>query len=57
MARDKDSLDARVLDIDAESVVERICSRIREILSQKLSRRGLVVAIWGGIDSSAYTAA
>jgi NAD+ synthase len=56
MARDNGGLDARVLDIDEESVVERICSRVREILSQDLSRRGLVVAISGGIDSSVCAA-
>ncbi len=47
-----DILDPHVLDIDGDAVVERICSRIREILSRDLSRRGLVVAISGGIDSS-----
>jgi NAD+ synthase len=45
-------LDASVLKIDGDAVVENICRRIREILSRDLSRRGLVVAMSGGIDSS-----
>ncbi len=47
-----DILDPHVLDIDGDAVAERICGRIREVLSRDLSRRGLVVAISGGIDSS-----
>jgi len=53
---DNGSLDASVLDIDAAKVVEHACSRLREILSRELSRRGLVVAISGGIDSSVCAA-
>ena len=44
-----------VLNIDAEQEVDRICSRLREILSKQLKRRGLVVALSGGIDSSVTT--
>jgi NAD+ synthase len=36
--------------------VEKICARIREIVSKTLRKRGLVVAISGGIDSSVSTA-
>ncbi|PZQ33146.1 MAG: NAD(+) synthase [Stenotrophomonas acidaminiphila] len=46
------SLDWNVLDIDYAQEADRICSRIREITARQLHRRGLVVAISGGIDSS-----
>jgi NAD+ synthase len=45
-----------VLKLDAEKEVEKISSRIRELLSKKLKRRGLVVGLSGGIDSSVTTA-
>jgi len=41
-----------VLALDCDREIERITSRLREILARDLSRRGLVVAISGGIDSS-----
>jgi NAD+ synthase len=44
------------LDIDYEQEAERICARLRETVAQSLRRRGLVVAISGGIDSSACAA-
>lgn len=44
------------LEINAPQEVEHICARIREILSRDLKRRGLVVAISGGIDSSVCAA-
>jgi len=44
-----------ILRIDAEKEVERICVRLREILTKQLKRRGLVVALSGGIDSSVTT--
>ncbi len=40
------------LDIDAEAEIERICRRTREILAKVLKRRGLVVAVSGGVDSA-----
>jgi NAD+ synthase len=43
---------ASVLDIDFEQEANRIASRLRDIVSHTLHRRGLVVAISGGIDSS-----
>ncbi len=43
---------AEVLEIDAEREIERITSGLRNILSTQLKRRGLVVALSGGIDSS-----
>jgi NAD+ synthase len=45
-----------VLDLDLAAEVSRITGRLREILSRELSRRGLVVAMSGGIDSSVSAA-
>lgn len=45
-----------VLNIDGDEVIETITSRMREILSKDLHRRGLVIAISGGIDSSVSAA-
>jgi len=45
-----------VLDLDLGAEAERIARRLREILSRDLSRRGLVVAMSGGIDSSVCAA-
>lgn len=49
-------LSMRSLDIDMDAEVKKISQRLREILSGTLRRRGLVVAISGGIDSSVSTA-
>ena len=46
------TLDAKVLDLDLEQEATRIASRLRDITAKTLHRRGLVVAISGGIDSS-----
>jgi NAD+ synthase len=40
------------LHIDCPAETEKICSRLRDILAKTLKRRGLVVAVSGGIDSS-----
>jgi NAD+ synthase len=45
-------LDWNVLDLDYEQEADRIAQRLREIVGRTLHRRGLVVAISGGIDSS-----
>jgi len=54
------SADARlgpaVLELDCEREIERIAARLRELLASELSRRGLVVAISGGIDSAVSAA-
>jgi len=50
------NLDANVLDMDNDAVVDRICVRLREILSKDVGRRGFVVAMSGGIDSSVSSA-
>ena len=41
-----------MFDIDAARETERIAERLRTILGQDLKRRGLVVAMSGGVDSS-----
>jgi len=49
-------MDKHVLDIDAANEVEKITTRIRELLQKELKRRGLVVAISGGVDSAVSAA-
>ena len=44
------------LDIEADQEVENICSEIRNVLRSKLKKRGLVVAISGGVDSGVSAA-
>lgn len=46
----------QVLELDLAAEADRIARRLREILSRDLSRRGLVVAMSGGIDSSVCAA-
>jgi NAD+ synthase len=48
--------DARVLELDYDRTVDEICRRMREILARDLSRRGFVIAMSGGIDSSVCAA-
>lgn len=50
------TLDWNVLDLDYAAEADRIAARLREVLARDLHRRGLVVAISGGIDSSASVA-
>lgn len=38
--------------IDPEAEVERICKKMRHLLGRVLKRRGLVVGVSGGVDSS-----
>jgi NAD+ synthase len=49
-------LDASVLQMDNDRVIETICARLRAILSKDVGRRGFVVAMSGGIDSSVSSA-
>jgi len=49
-------MDKQVLDIDEAAEVEKIAARIRELLQKELKRRGLVVAISGGVDSAVSAA-
>jgi NAD+ synthase len=45
-----------VLKFDMDAEVDRVGARLREILRKDLNRRGLVVAMSGGIDSSVCSA-
>jgi len=45
-----------VLTIDPEKEVEKITKQLRSFLTNQLKRRGLIVALSGGIDSSVTTA-
>lgn len=45
-----------VLRLDPEREVGRICARVRELMLTQVKRRGLVVALSGGIDSSVTAA-
>lgn len=56
MSSTQQALDDRVLQIDGDEAIERIGGRMREILSRQLSRRGFVIAMSGGIDSSVCAA-
>jgi NAD+ synthase len=56
MMSDSKPLDRSVLDINAAATIEQVSARLRAVLSRELSRRGLVVAISGGIDSSVCAA-
>lgn len=46
----------RALELDHDREVERITTRLRSVLRAHLRRRGLVVAMSGGIDSSVSAA-
>jgi NAD+ synthase len=50
------TLSLQVLELDCATEAARIARRLREILARELSRRGLVVAISGGIDSAVSAA-
>jgi NAD+ synthase len=49
-------LGPQCLDLDNDAELKRISAWIPQVLTQKLRRRGLVVAISGGIDSSVCAA-
>jgi NAD+ synthase len=46
------TVSADVLRIDPARETERIAARVRDIVYQQLKRKGIVVAVSGGIDSS-----
>lgn len=52
----KTEIAQQILNFDMDAEVAKITQGIREILSKKLHRRGLVVAMSGGIDSSVSSA-
>ena len=50
------ALHPRILKLDEAREIERICAGLRTITARTLRKRGLVVAISGGIDSSVCAA-
>lgn len=52
MSERREPLSWQVLELDLEAEAARIAARLREIVANTLRKRGLVVAISGGIDSS-----
>lgn len=52
----KTEIAQQILSFDMDAEVAKITAGIREILSKKVHRRGLVVAMSGGIDSSVSAA-
>jgi NAD+ synthase len=48
----KTNFSAAVLQLDLQQEADAICDRLKDFLINPLKRRGLVVAISGGIDSS-----
>ena len=43
-----------VLDLDCENETKRIVARLKEVVMNRFRRRGGVVALSGGVDSSRY---
>ena len=56
MSNRVDNLLANYVKLDYQAEIDKISSRIRAMLRESLHRRGLVVAISGGIDSSVCAA-
>lgn len=52
----REKFTAEVLDFDKEKEVHKICTTMRNIMATKLHKRGAVVAVSGGIDSSVCAA-
>src|SRR3546814_16877297 len=50
------TLDPSVLDLDYAAEADRIAQRLRHIVARDLHRRGLVVAISGGLNSTTCAA-
>ena len=50
------NLDRSVLDLDCAAEAQRIADRLREATARELHKRGLVVAISGGVDSAVCAA-
>lgn len=49
-------LNSAVLDIDPQAAADNICQRLLDIVGKALRRRGVVVALSGGVDSSVCAA-
>ncbi|MBH1985998.1 MAG: NAD(+) synthase [Burkholderiales bacterium] len=56
MRKDIDALIDQLLPFDRDAEITRTTEKIRELMRQHLRRRGLVVAMSGGIDSSVCAA-
>nr|CAD6603518.1 NAD(+) synthase [Rhizobium sp. TCK] len=56
IARQDAAFSAASLRLDAEAEMERICAWIRETVLKDLRKRGVVLGLSGGIDSSVTTA-
>ncbi|MDD2583257.1 MAG: NAD(+) synthase [Desulfuromonadaceae bacterium] len=54
--QNKQSFSKQALNLDPAREVEKICGGLRELLAHQLKRRGLVVGLSGGIDSSVTAA-
>jgi len=52
----KNQFSKDILRIDLEKEVDKICGQLRRLLSKKFKRRGYVVGLSGGIDSSVTAA-
>lgn len=50
------TLGPQVLDLDPEATIRAITARLTEIVGKELRRRGVVVALSGGVDSSVCAA-
>ncbi|MEJ2611907.1 MAG: NAD(+) synthase [Candidatus Thiodiazotropha sp.] len=48
--------EAEILNFDREKAANQICETMRDLMRSKLRKRGLVVAVSGGIDSSVSAA-
>lgn len=48
----KAKLEAAVLNLDCTAEVDRIAARMVEIVARQLQRRGVIIALSGGVDSS-----
>ena len=49
-------LNSAVLHLDCGTELERICAWLREVIGQRFRRRGAIVALSGGVDSSVCAA-
>jgi hypothetical protein len=56
IARQDAAFSAASLRLDAEAEIERICAWIRETVLKDLRKRGVVLGLSGGIDSSVTAA-
>src|SRR5262245_10662114 len=56
MATDRADVTAATLDVDADAVVEEVVGQLRETVLRRLRKRGAVVALSGGVDSSVCAA-